>query len=199
MIKFNQLLGYYMPAFFKLYIRTLDPIDLRKLTPAELCTFVHEYTHFIQDFTTIKGLQNIYNTFEQLSLFVNETYRTRKLRIPIQAYHPVLSLNQNISDRTWGSHINISNIVSLSKIASKKVDLSQDVLNQHPELNYKIPLSGVISRPAASTSCRSFFIISAGIHFLSTLTVRTRLRLRTISIGANLLLSSAILSRSLKS
>lgn len=135
MIKFNQLLGYYMPAFFKLYIRTLDPIDLRKLTPAELCTFVHEYTHFIQDFTTIKGLQNIYNTFEQLSLFVNETYRTRKLRIPIQAYHPVLSLNQNISDRTWGSHINISNIVSLSKIASKKVDLSQDVLNQHPELN----------------------------------------------------------------
>ena len=52
------------------------------------------------------------------------------------------------------------------------------------QLNYKIPHSGVISRPAASTSCRSFFIISAGIHFRSTLTVRTRLRLRTMSIGA---------------
>lgn len=66
-------------------------------------------------------------------------------------------------------------------------------------LNYKIPESGVISRPAASTSCRSFFITSAGIHLLATLTVLTRLRLRTISIGANLLLSSAFLSRSLKS
>lgn len=66
-------------------------------------------------------------------------------------------------------------------------------------LNYKIPKSGVISRPAASTSCRSFFITSAGIHLLATLTVLTRLRLRTISIGANLLLSSAFLSRSLKS
>ena len=52
------------------------------------------------------------------------------------------------------------------------------------ELNYKIPCSGVISRPAASTSCRSFFITSAGIHLRSTLTVRTRLRLRTMSIGA---------------
>ena len=51
-------------------------------------------------------------------------------------------------------------------------------------LDYKIPCSGVISRPAASTSCRSFFITSAGIHLRSTLTVRTRLRLRTMSIGA---------------
>ena len=53
-----------------------------------------------------------------------------------------------------------------------------------PQLIYKIPCSGVISRPAASTSCRSFFITSAGIHLRSTLTVRTRLRLRTMSIGA---------------
>lgn len=60
------------------------------------------------------------------------------------------------------------------------------VLDKNGEdiLNYKIPCSGVISRPAASTSCRSFFITSAGIHLRSTLTVRTRLRLRTMSIGA---------------
>ena len=66
-------------------------------------------------------------------------------------------------------------------------------------LIYKIPELGVISRPAASTSCRSFFITSAGIHLLATLTVLTRLRLCTISIGANLLLSSAFLSLSLRS
>lgn len=57
-------------------------------------------------------------------------------------------------------------------------------LTKEEALNYKIPCSGVISRPAASTSCRSFFITSAGIHLRSTLTVRTRLRLRTMSIGA---------------
>ena len=60
----------------------------------------------------------------------------------------------------------------------------QDWENVPEGLIYKIPCSGVISRPAASTSCRSFFITSAGIHLRSTLTVRTRLRLRTMSIGA---------------
>ena len=37
-------------------------------------------------------------------------------------------------------------------------------------LTYKIPRSGVLSRLAASTSCRPFFITSAGIHLRSTLT-----------------------------
>lgn len=64
-----------------------------------------------------------------------------------------------------------------------RIQHTEDV-NDRTALNYKIPCSGVISRPAASTSCRSFFITSAGIHLRSTLTVRTRLRLRTMSIGA---------------
>ena len=63
-------------------------------------------------------------------------------------------------------------------------DQSTEKIAEFNKLNYKIPCSGVISRPAASTSCRSFFITSAGIHLRSTLTVRTRLRLRTMSIGA---------------
>ena len=63
-------------------------------------------------------------------------------------------------------------------------NISSPFLSSTLILNYKIPCSGVISRPAASTSCRSFFITSAGIHLRSTLTVRTRLRLRTMSIGA---------------
>lgn len=70
-------------------------------------------------------------------------------------------------------------LVYLPKIAEHYRTISDSDL-----LSYKIPCSGVISRPAASTSCRSFFITSAGIHLRSTLTVRTRLRLRTMSIGA---------------
>lgn len=98
------------------------------------------------------------------------------------------------------------NNVPNDNLAEQMVDLKKDILlygsdkvffaynnffdisTNHPGslklLNYKIPCSGVISRPAASTSCRSFFITSAGIHLRSTLTVRTRLRLRTMSIGA---------------
>lgn len=61
------------------------------------------------------------------------------------------------------------------------------------ELNYKIPRLGVISSPAASISCRSFFISSATTHLFSILTVLTLLRLRTMSIGANLLVSPTAL------
>jgi len=75
------------------------------------------------------------------------------------------------------------NSVTISSRQVGNDTLYSDNLKKH-YLNYKIPCSGVISRPAASTSCRSFFITSAGIHLRSTLTVRTRLRLRTMSIGA---------------
>ena len=71
-----------------------------------------------------------------------------------------------------------------SAIVMRIIDEFQNLHTWSDCLNYKIPCSGVISRPAASTSCRSFFITSAGIHLRSTLTVRTRLRLRTMSIGA---------------
>ena len=77
---------------------------------------------------------------------------------------------------------NLKNEMDLGK-SSKKGYLF-GTLADYDTLSYKIPCSGVISRPAASTSCRSFFITSAGIHLRSTLTVRTRLRLRTMSIGA---------------
>lgn len=75
----------------------------------------------------------------------------------------------------------IENMVIPAKITP---DSFEEVKKRIDDLIYKIPCSGVISRPAASTSCRSFFITSAGIHLRSTLTVRTRLRLRTMSIGA---------------
>ena len=75
------------------------------------------------------------------------------------------------------------NSVTISSRQVGNDTLYSDNLKKH-YLSYKIPCSGVISRPAASTSCRSFFITSAGIHLRSTLTVRTRLRLRTMSIGA---------------
>ena len=61
------------------------------------------------------------------------------------------------------------------------------------QLNYKIPSEDVICRPAASISGRSFFMVSAAIHFLPMRTVRTRLRLLTISIGAKRLLKPACL------
>ncbi len=135
MITLNQTLGYYNPAFFKLYIRTLNQITLNNLSPSEMTTFIHEYTHFLQDFTTIKGLQNIYNTFEWLSLYVNDTYDTRKLKIPYHSTHPVLNINQEISNITWGRSVNLHGINKLSNITITKVSISPDILSRYPQLS----------------------------------------------------------------
>lgn len=88
--------------------------------------------------------------------------------------------------RKWGvCHQTIWRYAKEGRIKSAKVGRLVRFEKEYIDgLTYKIHRSGVISRPAASTSCRSFFITSAGIHFPSTLTVRTRLRLRTMSIGA---------------
>ncbi len=87
------------------------------------------------------------------------------------------------------------------EIALKEGIYLKKILQSLPLMGiiYKIPKSGVICRPAASTSCRSFFMISAGIHLFSIRTVLTLERPRTMSMGANLLLRPAFLSRSLSS
>ena len=135
MLKLNQTLGYYTPAYFKIYIRSIDEIDLNKLNQTQLTTFVHEYTHFIQDFTTIKGLQNIYNTFERLRLYLTETYKNRKVDIPATFNHEILSMNQWISNKTWGSRFALNNVATLNNIRRDKVDLDKTILTRYPELN----------------------------------------------------------------
>lgn len=131
----NQTLGYYTPAFFNLYIATTNPIELNKLTPGEMATFVHEYTHFLQDFTTLKGLENIFNVFEWLRLFVTETYKRKVVEIPVKFGHEILSLNQQISYISYGSQINIDSISSLSNISLSPVKVSDEILAKFPQLS----------------------------------------------------------------
>ena len=101
-----------------------------------------------------------------------------------QIYDETLNAKKWLGSDIWGffSNKKVDDLCIKKGYRNVLVILTDGYL--YYELNYKIPCSGVISRPAASTSCRSFFITSAGIHLRSTLTVRTRLRLRTMSIGA---------------
>ena len=116
MLQLNQTLGYYTPSFFKIYIRSIDPIELRELNQEQLATFVHEYTHFIQDFTTIIGLQNIYNTFERLRLYLTETYKSRKVNIPVIFKNEVLSINQVVYEKSWGTITSDNNLDRINVI-----------------------------------------------------------------------------------
>lgn len=134
MKKLEQTLGFYTPAFFKIYIETVNPIDPKQLSEKEQATFIHEYTHFIQDFTTLYGLSNIYNIFDTLRLFVNQIYNTRKIQLPLVCLHPTLSLNSEIRSRSWGSHLSYNAIMSVKNVQIEKTPFPSHVVNEHPQL-----------------------------------------------------------------
>lgn len=134
MKKLEQTLGFYTPAFFKIYIKTVNPIDPKQLSEKEQATFIHEYTHFIQDFTTLYGLLNILNIFDTLRLFVNQIYNTRKIQLPLVCLHPTLSLNSEIRSRSWGSHLSYNPIMSVKNVQIEKTPFPSHVVNEHPQL-----------------------------------------------------------------
>lgn len=133
-IKLNQTLGYYTPAFFKLYVNTKKPVDLHKLNVQEFTTFIHEYTHFLQDVSTLKGLQNIFNIYEWLRFFVTETAKVKCVAIPFNLSHPVLNLNQQISHISWGSNTEINKISVFTNAKVDPVTVSASILSQYPVL-----------------------------------------------------------------
>ncbi|HFD6683478.1 TPA: hypothetical protein ACF5RG_003327 [Providencia alcalifaciens] len=51
----NQELGSYLNGYFRLTINT-DNDDFKNLNEDEWCTYIHEYTHFLQNMTTTYGL-----------------------------------------------------------------------------------------------------------------------------------------------
>lgn len=59
-----------------------------------LCTFLHEYIHFLQDISTVAGLYNIYVMGECLQDRITRVYKmtTNKISVPI----PLLAGNNNV-------------------------------------------------------------------------------------------------------
>jgi hypothetical protein len=82
----NQALGYYNSSFFQMHIATDEKIErITDLSETAFATLIHEYIHFIQDITTLHGLQNIFNTIQYLKFAINEVYKTEnEFHIPIE-------------------------------------------------------------------------------------------------------------------
>lgn len=135
MIKLNQTLGFYTPAFFKIYIASVNPINPSQMNGQELTTFIHEYTHFIQDFTTIYGLSNIYNLIDWLRLYINKIYTCRKLSLPLNLYNENLYLNDQIRRLAWGTPTSYHPISAIRNIQIQPHTLSNYIINTHPELS----------------------------------------------------------------
>lgn len=68
-------LGFYRPSLFHLNVATNKPLsDWTIWDDTTLCTFFHEYIHFLQDIMTVFGLQNTFINGEYIAYACNEIY-----------------------------------------------------------------------------------------------------------------------------
>lgn len=119
-----------MPSMFHLHVHTKKELDnLNKLDDTELCTFFHEYIHFLQDISTVMGLHNIYTLGEVLADLVTQIEGKAKGEIHIP-YH--LSEKFNVGNNymivtaTQGDgDIYSTNILNTLTVTGKSVERSQ--------------------------------------------------------------------------
>ena len=97
--RYNTTLGFYEPAVFHLH--TIGNGQLKRMGKWSLLqksTFLHEYIHFLQDITTIQGLNNMFIIGEYLRYVTNfvKQYKNTSIHLPINP----LSLGNNV-DQNW--------------------------------------------------------------------------------------------------
>ena len=79
MKRLKTLLGYYIPTFFEMQVdSTDDNMIISKMSDIDATILFHEYIHFLQDFTTYYGLNNLYVQSEYIHSVVNRIYKTNK-------------------------------------------------------------------------------------------------------------------------
>lgn len=76
MKQFDTVLGFYIPSFFKLEVGfNIRDFNFKSWSNETQSVFFHEYVHFLQDITTIYGLNNIYAIGDYILYTGNEIYK----------------------------------------------------------------------------------------------------------------------------
>ena len=125
----NQMLGYYNSSFFRMHIATNDNINLNSLNAKDLTVLLHEYIHFIQDITTIYGLNNTFVTIQFLKYATNKIYKTPNstFEVPIcfdtNKVDDFVYFNYSINKTSFGGVESYSNVnVIAYSLEIKKLD-----------------------------------------------------------------------------
>lgn len=133
-------LGYYTPAFFHINVETNSSFE--KFSDEDFSVFFHEYIHFIQDVTTIYGLNNMYVYSEYIRYATNKVYLSteKEFEIPILPTtdnESNIYLNKKICNLTNGDDkeikkikriCNIETILESTDVIDSPVDSIESVL-----------------------------------------------------------------------
>ena len=79
-----ELRGYYKTNFFTVYLDGEFNMEFEKMTQQNLGTLVHEYTHYLQNISTIYGLRNSLFFFTYMYEVKKHIVENRSLKLPLK-------------------------------------------------------------------------------------------------------------------
>jgi hypothetical protein len=118
-----EIRGFYRPHFFSIYLNGSFDIEFQNLSQEDLGTFVHEYTHYLQNVTTIFGLKNsifFFNYLYQVKKYIN---KSNELTIPLQniPFSQVIMNGKSVFDKYYGTVESSNPNYDSIKIILKKI------------------------------------------------------------------------------
>ena len=119
--RYNTTLGFYEPAVFHLHTIGKGQLnEMEKWNLQQKSTFLHEYIHFLQDITTIQGLNNIYIRGEYIR-YVTKLIKEQQcadIHVPINPFSLGNNVDQNWLARryTFGTTTSVEKVISFKKI-----------------------------------------------------------------------------------
>ena len=139
-----------MPSMFHLHVHTTEDIEHWEMWSDEtLCTFLHEYIHFLQDISTVSGLYNIYVVGECLADHVNTIYdmSEKVVSTPIQIIQGSNNVKNNvqISDAIEGdcdldgADEGNLNVTGKAAVTNKTWNLNGELIEMH---EVRVPYQG---------------------------------------------------------
>ena len=124
-------LGHYVLSFFEMHVDTWkSDMTINKLPPKDMTILFHEYIHFLQDFTTYYGLNQLYVQSEYLHSVVNRIYKiqseTFTVPFKIEDNTDNVLLNKQICKLTLGDTVELKqmDIVELIEDSDTLMDNS---------------------------------------------------------------------------
>lgn len=124
----SQSSNYYLPAFFFMYIDTSEDLSLlENISYESKKTLYHEYTHFLQDITSVFGLARISQTVRQVSLMTNNIINSgsKSFAIPVSISNSATLSNNfllfNLYDGDFEIPKDLERILSYRKEENGKI------------------------------------------------------------------------------
>ncbi|WP_146090639.1 hypothetical protein [Aureitalea marina] len=81
-----EIRGFYRPHFLSIFINGEFDVDLEKMSQKDLGTFVHEYTHYLQNISTVFGLRNSVYFFRYLFEVKQFVHQNQSINIPLKEF-----------------------------------------------------------------------------------------------------------------